>query len=160
MLIIWKDDFSIDGGAIDADHRMIIQRINQIIVAIRSEESIYSIAFALKNLHRVTAAHFSREEALQNLVSFPDAEQHRQQHQKLLSALHDWVAEVNRIVSYEDFCTQNETLNQCKTFLYRWILGHILSHDMEMRGHMDATQYTSLAPLSIDELGPHVDFSI
>jgi hemerythrin-like metal-binding protein len=162
MLIIWKDEFAIDGGIIDDDHKKIIEIINEIITAIRAQEHIGSVALALKALHEITTAHFFREESLQELSEFPDLSRHRTAHRKLLATLSHWVETVDKSVLCEDFSTQNDVLSECKTFLYRWILAHILADDMEMREYIEDMRRSGSALLSqkLDEVRAYADFNI
>lgn len=159
MLITWKDDFAIDGGVIDADHRNIIYRINQINDAIASGESIDFISATLRNLYRVTSAHLFREEHLQAASNFPGADEHGAAHARLLSALWEWIA---RIDKEADAGPSADTLRDCKNFLYRWILSHILSDDREMAAFHDQLHSTNgpVAMLNLDDLLPYVEAAL
>lgn len=155
MLITWKDDFAIDGGIIDADHQNIIARINQITAAIASGESTEFIAIVLRNLCRVTSAHFVREEHLQAASHFPHAEDHAAAHARLLSDLQDWIA---RVEHQRDHGAP-DSLRDCKSFLYRWILSHILTEDREMAAYQPQMRGATgpIATLNLDDLLPYAE---
>jgi len=159
MLIIWKDEFCIDHAAIDADHRNIIGRINYIIRAISPECDLDAILVCLRELYRVTCAHFFRETILQEVSSFPYIKEHRKQHERLLSELLDYIQYVEKLASETkgDRHLEDE-LAACKSFLYRWILGHILDQDKKMTEYVEAMRTADEEVLSedIEDLIPYI----
>ena len=71
--------FKIDVEAIDADHRRLVEIINEITTAIdegRAEECIHLVP----NFIEFSQRHFEREEALLNKHAYPLAEEHRKHH--------------------------------------------------------------------------------
>ena len=71
--------FKIDVEAIDADHRRLVEIINEITTVIdegRAEECIHLVP----NFIEFSQRHFEREEALLNKHAYPLAEEHRKHH--------------------------------------------------------------------------------
>jgi hemerythrin len=159
MLIVWKDEFSIDNASIDADHQTIIWRINEIIELIRTGSDALVISHSLRELHRVTVAHFFREESLQAISSFPHSEEHRAEHKKLLSSLQECVTAIENTAAHDDHAVQSDKLKQCKVFLYRWILSHILVEDKKMREYVHKMRCADeeILTRNIEDLIPYVD---
>ncbi|PPQ38028.1 hemerythrin [Rhodoblastus acidophilus] len=159
MLIIWKDEFCIDHAAIDADHRNIIGRINYIIRAITPGCDLGEISSCLRELYRVTCAHFFRETILQEVSSFPHINEHRKLHERLLSELLDYIQYVEKLASETkgDRHLERE-LAACKSFLYRWILGHILDQDKKMTEYVEAMRTADDEVLNqdIEDLIPYI----
>jgi hemerythrin-like metal-binding protein len=158
MLIKWKDNFRIDGAIIDADHQNLIYRINQINGAISSNEDIDFILVALKNLVRVTAAHFFREETLLKASNSQHSSEHGVEHKQLLSSLSERVTVIQEQLAHGDPRAQQETLRDCKSFLYRWILSHILVDDRKISAYVAEMGSVNepIATLSIDDLLAYV----
>ena len=74
--------FKIEVEAIDADHRRLVEIINEITLAIdegRAEECIKLVP----NFIEFSQRHFEREEALLNKHAYPLAEEHRKHHDGL-----------------------------------------------------------------------------
>ena len=71
--------FKIEVEAIDADHRRLVEIINEITSAIdegRAEECMHLVP----NFIEFSQRHFEREEALLNKHAYPLAEEHRKHH--------------------------------------------------------------------------------
>lgn len=159
MLIMWKEGFCIDHAAIDADHRNILGRVNYIIRAIKPGCDLTAISGCLRDLYRITCAHFFHETILQEVSSFPYINEHRKQHEWLLSEFLDYIRYVEKLASEpNDDGHVEQELDACKSFLYRWILGHILDQDRKMTEYVDAMQDADERVLSedIEDLIPYI----
>ena len=148
--------FSIN-ASIDADHKNIILRINEIIKSILNEGNIFLISFAINELYKVTEAHFFREESIQEILNFPYLEEHQYEHKSLLSALHDWIKIIEYTSKKDNIIMQKYKLKQCKAFLYRWIFSHILEEDKKLGEYMRDVQFPNdVLAQGIDDLAAYV----
>ena len=80
--------FKIEVEAIDADHRRLVDIINEITLAIddgRAEECIKLVP----NFIEFSQRHFEREEALLAKHAYPLAEEHRRHHAGLTEKMHN-----------------------------------------------------------------------
>jgi len=152
MLIKWKAEFCIDNGPIDADHLNIIGRINHIMKIVKPAGDVEDVLWALRELYTVAHAHFFREEALQETAGFPGIAEHRREHERLLASLWAQMAEIEAMALRPADPQMARRLVQCKAFLYRWILGHILDQDRKMAGYVEAMQAADYPLLS-----PHIE---
>ncbi len=122
----WEKEFEIGIPFIDADHRLLVQLINQANDAAdkRSESAILSSI--LGTLYDYTKYHFFREEKLMEFAGHAGLENHRKEHQSLA----DRVREID-----ESFCSNSETLKalELRDFLKDWLIDHISGEDFNYR---------------------------
>jgi len=62
-LISWENSYSVKVGSIDADHKKLVEILNSLFTAMSKGEGSKMISDLVKELHRYTIYHFSREEA-------------------------------------------------------------------------------------------------
>jgi len=87
MLIVWRDQMSVDGGSIDQDHRTLIGIINEFAATDATPAAIPVLEQILAKLDRYTQIHFEREEKLQRAINYPYHEAHRHAHNDLIRQL-------------------------------------------------------------------------
>lgn len=150
MLIVWKDKFAIDGGVIDDDHRVLFDVINGIVEVSKGECQCDAVLAEFKRLAEFAMRHFEREERLQRACGFPNQQDHHEQHHDLL----DQLARFSELAesAHEADVSQGkreQMQRKMQSFLYRWLLSHILAHDVKMRPFIAAMTETAatLAPL-------------
>lgn len=139
MLIRWKPAFEIDNGIVDDDHKAIISSLNEILSALEDGAAAGPVAQMIADLRRFAAQHFQREEELQQLLRFPDATAHHQEHCALLQELDSIWAACNS----NDARTAPRDAARFKPALYKWILNHILTSDLEMRPYISSCRGTA-----------------
>ncbi|MEJ6003579.1 bacteriohemerythrin [Paucibacter soli] len=83
----WADDMVIDGGAIDADHRHLVELVNQLHSATTEGRGMEVVEAILKELLDYTAEHLRREEQRMAELQFPELERHRLTHQQFVADL-------------------------------------------------------------------------
>jgi hemerythrin-like metal-binding protein len=159
MMILWKYDFAIDHGCIDSDHQNIIERINEINILINVDGGIHIICNLMSELYRVAVAHFFREESLQAISSFPQSGEHKAEHERLLHSLNEWVSTLGSMTHSDDLCLRRDMFKKCRSFLYRWILSHILIEDKKMCEYVHAMQSANetLLTTKLNDLVTYVD---
>jgi hemerythrin len=79
----WSDDFSVGVGAIDDDHRKLIDLINELYDALCMEASADAIDEVCARLVEDTVRHFRNEERFFNDMEYPRASAHRAMHEHL-----------------------------------------------------------------------------
>ncbi len=121
---------SIDGGAIDTDHKFLISLINDFDAEFEKGFDQYRILDALKRLEYYTVYHFAREEAIQQQVNFPHYKEHADQHRHLRmnvkGALNLFSQEIPK-------SGQAAVKKRVGDLLRLWIMGHITKFDKELR---------------------------
>jgi hemerythrin-like metal-binding protein len=132
MLIKWKPEFAIDNGIIDGDHKAIIGALNSIIASIVTGATNRELLVLMDDLYELADAHFEREEHLQGLIGFPEAQAHKAEHRELLRSL-ERIVQSLRDAPGDAAPTDAAKL---KTALYRWVLSHILTSDLKMQPYL------------------------
>lgn len=115
----WDDRFRLGNDLIDAQHKNLIELAN----AIPHAEGKTDILAAVMRVYKYTRTHFSQEEELMRQVGFPRAQEHQRLHDKLISDLN--------AISSKDLLSE-EAILEFKTFVYKWIVDHLMNHDREL----------------------------
>jgi len=133
VLIAWNDAFSIDAGAIDADHRFLVDRINRIIGEVQTNDyNLLCKEFA--DLRSFAAKHFAREETLQQASGYPKRAEHEREHKDMLFQLNR-VVELVRKPQHRAMPAE-KLRAKMYGFLYSWLLSHIMTHDLKMKPYV------------------------
>lgn len=132
-LLEWTDKMSVGIDTIDADHRKLLDLVNELHAVVRKKESPTNIGRVLRDLISYTDYHFQAEEQLLRLLRFPDFEHHKAVHDQLRKK----VAELE--ARYRD-CPEKGGVKMFD-FLSDWLMRHILGEDMKYK------------PLLLEKLG-------
>ena len=132
-LINWSSKLSVGVLQLDADHIILIGLINELYDAMskgQGEELFETILVTLKDY---TVTHFSREEALMKEHEYPDYEDHKGYHEKLIRHLNEFTA---RYAADKSSLTAPEI----KQFLEGWLINHIKKADFAYKPFMPPDQ--------------------
>jgi hemerythrin len=121
----WANDMAIDGGAIDADHRKLVDLVNTLHTATTEGRGREVVEGIMKELLDYTTAHLRREEAQMVSVGFPHLERHKIGHDHFVAQL----AELQK--KYE--AGSITVAAQLSTVLRDWLSLHIRRSDKEMK---------------------------
>lgn len=124
--IEWQDWMDVGIPLVDADHKLLVSLINHLHEGIGDAEEYSLLGSVLRSLEDYTDYHFQREERLQEEVGFPGLIEHKKLHAQLSSQ----VAEIRR--RYDASRTSLRGVDVL-VFLERWLIDHILNHDMGYR---------------------------
>lgn len=124
--IVWSDDMSVGCKALDDDHKVLIQALNDFIEALENDEGAFVTDGIFSVLAHYTDYHFSREEKLLAACDYPDLAEHIKTHAALKEQLFDCRRRfmLNSNAELED---------EISEFLYNWLQNHILVSDMDYR---------------------------
>lgn len=115
----WDERYRLGNEKIDSQHKNLIALTN----AIAQSEGILEIQAAVMKVYKYTRTHFADEEELMRSVAFPHLEAHVRLHDKLISDLN--------AISAKDLETDT-AVHEFKSFVYRWIVDHLMNHDREL----------------------------
>lgn len=91
-LVSWTEAYSVGVEAIDRDHRLLVELINQLHDAQETAQTRDLIASVLNVLLEYVERHFAAEEALMVRGGYPEIEQHRHEHRRLAMHLREMQA--------------------------------------------------------------------
>lgn len=121
----WTPDLSIGVPSLDADHRQLIDTLNEVFDALLLGRSSPVLRAALTTLNSYVAEHFAREEEWMCEMNAPALPGHRKEHQ----ALRD---HIERIISLRDMSDDERSI-ELLMVLRDWLLGHIAHSDIQFR---------------------------
>ncbi|HIP53212.1 MAG TPA: bacteriohemerythrin [Chromatiales bacterium] len=119
--VVWKDDYSVGIESIDNDHKKLLNLINKLQTAIHYHTGELFERQALDELVNYTKYHFSREEELMQKYGYPELEEHRAEHAKMIAKVGGFVEQ------YEQ--KQHGALEDVAEFLKNWLVNHINGTD-------------------------------
>jgi hemerythrin len=126
-LITWNDKYSVKVGQFDADHKQLVQLINQLHNAIVVGRDRQELGEVLAELTDYTLRHFAAEEALMRQTDFPELSEHIFEHQQLRAA----VTNFTRQITSGSLITLS-----VMQFMRDWFLDHVLKTDMRYSEHL------------------------
>jgi hemerythrin-like metal-binding protein len=129
VYITWKDYYSVNDPLLDAEHKQIIECINELYSALKNPTQGELIKRVLDTLVQYTETHFKHEEERLKEADFPNFEAHK--------ALHD---EMKRLTIGLRTHLTSVTAHDVLVFLKDWWLEHIQGEDKLYSSYM-----TSLA---------------
>jgi len=131
--IQWGDQFTIDGGIIDKDHKTWFGLVNEFNESIPSFESPGQMLSILASIKKYTQTHFQREEKLQQILDFPFYEEHKKEHEALVEKLNGLIKKVMQ----ENENNVTEIAVEIGSFLQEWITGHVIESDLPLKPFVD-----------------------
>ena len=123
--IAWKNYYSVSDPSLDAEHKQIIECINELYATMQSVTAGPATKQVLDKLVQYTQTHFAHEEARLKEVGFPNFEAHK--------ALHDNMRQ--RTLGLRTHLTL-VTARDVLVFLKDWWVGHIQGEDKVYASYM------------------------
>lgn len=112
----WDERFRLGDRRIDDQHLSLIALAN----AIPRAEGREAVEDAVMRAFRYTREHFDDEEEAMRRCRYPGLEEHRRLHEAIIEELGVRVAQG---------LPDEASLFEFRTFLYRWIVDHLMVHD-------------------------------
>jgi hemerythrin len=122
MYFEWENSFSVGVNSIDAEHKKIIEFINNLHDAANTGKSIAVMSGILGGLVEYTMTHFANEEALMKKHGYPNLEKHRELHDDLFVKVNEYRARLKT--------ERDGFADELMAFLKEWLIQHILKTDM------------------------------
>lgn len=110
---IWSDEYSVGNEVLDNQHKYLLELGNKIQTADVGQAR----AFVME-LYKYIRVHFTREEAHMKAIGFPGLDEHKEQHEHLITDLN---------ALSQDFVP--EKLDALIAFLHTWLVNHVLHED-------------------------------
>jgi hemerythrin len=119
--LTWKSDFLIGIDAIDSEHREIFDRLLALEQGMLKRDPWHVMQFLLADVAHALKFHFAVEEALLEMIGFPEREEHRQQHMRLTLELSELEKKIRKSNSATDLVH----------FFEEWFVKHVLAEDRQ-----------------------------
>lgn len=120
----FTDNLITGNKMIDAQHKELIDKINQLLQAIETNQDKMLAVKTLNFLNDYVYYHFSEEEKLQEQVGYPGLEEHKKQHEILKNT----VADLTNMLEEEEG-PSNAFVEQLNKKVIEWFYRHIEGFD-------------------------------
>jgi hemerythrin len=141
FVVEWRDGFKIGIAQVDAEHRHLFSLVKSLNAA--------NIDDTLGELLDYVVTHFTHEQDAMEASGFPDFRQHLGLHEQFSAQVADFLSSG---AEWHD-----ERVQELRKFLNKWLVGHILTHDLRFgRWHQEHGQQAaaqSIVPLSKPKVG-------
>jgi hemerythrin len=118
---VWSDTCYIHVAEFDSHHQRLFEIANTIAQNLQRASGHESLAKSLDALVEYTSYHFTAEEKLMELYSYPESDGHTKKHVELMSQ----VVEYKERVLGGDLPDKSDFMN----FMERWLVRHLLEED-------------------------------
>jgi hemerythrin len=119
-LITWSDEFNLGLEGIDAEHRWLVNAINDFHSAYMSDDA-EAVDTLLIRINDYMNEHFHNEEDFLKRHNYPGLESHRNAHKAITEKVHEFEL---RIRESEDL-----PVSELTGFMLEWIYDHIMKTD-------------------------------
>ena len=120
-LLTWQDRYSVGIKQIDDQHKQLINMINELNDAMIKGQGKDALMPVLTKLANYCVSHFAVEEKLFDTHGYPEADAHKDKHQKMTTKVKELIAEVQS----SRITISIEVMN----FLKNWLDKHIMETD-------------------------------
>lgn len=124
-MLNWSNKLSVGVDLIDEQHKMLIQRLNDMSRAIEFNKGPGEIVRTLEFLIEYTDFHFSAEERYMKEHGYPGLEKHITKHEEFTGTL------ANLENDFKEEGATNLLAHSLDTFLINWLINHISGVDIE-----------------------------
>lgn len=123
-LMVWNDRISVGVDGIDADHKKMVNMINELYDAILAGSGRMILKDLLDRLIDYTRYHFAHEEEMFARIAYPEAAAHKREHEKMAAWMNTaW----HRYHQGSAAAPSLEVMNHLKD----WLFDHILDSDQK-----------------------------
>jgi len=126
VLVEWNKNLETGVTFVDADHKVLLNLLNQVDACIEQNEESTVLGSVLDALVEYTDYHFLREEKMMELSGYERLEAHAAIHRALSR-------QVGNIYSEYQADPWSVDPNSVRDFLQSWLTDHIMGHDFDYR---------------------------
>lgn len=129
--IEWDESLSICVELVDEQHKMLIEKMNDINDAVEQALGAEKILKTLDFLIDYTDFHFSTEEKHMTANDYPGYGEHKKAHEEFKGMID------NLVDDFKDEGSTEALANSINTFLLNWLVKHIKAVDQEFGTWLD-----------------------
>ena len=134
--VTWTDDLSVEVELIDEQHKMLIERLNNLSKAVAQNLGPSKITETLDFLVEYTEFHFTTEERYMAENDYDGLEVHKAKHDEFKVTL------ANLVEDFKEEGATNTLASSIDTLLVNWLLEHIKGVDVEFGIFLNGTGTT------------------
>jgi hemerythrin len=120
-LIVWNNMYSVNVAQIDAQHKKLVDLVNQLHDSIKSGQKDKALTSIYNELISYTIIHFRDEEALMRKAGYSEIDEHIEIHKSLVERV--------KKLQKSYFDGNPDAWNDTLEFLRNWLLKHIAGTD-------------------------------
>jgi hemerythrin len=114
FVVEWRDGFKVDIPQVDHEHRHLFHLVKSLDVG--------SIEKTIDELLDYVVIHFTHEQELMERSGYPAFDEHLRLHEQFGATVAEFMG--------DDTVWNEERVQQLRRFLNKWLVGHILTHDL------------------------------
>jgi hemerythrin len=118
--LTWTPDCRLGYEDVDSQHRLLFAIANELIEIDNPQAQGPEIKYLLRHLREYVVDHFADEEKFLEKVKYPDLEEHKKKHAKIVEEIKDSIATSKNLVQLKQ---------KLEDLLDQWIKQHILIED-------------------------------
>jgi hemerythrin len=122
-LIDWNDRYSVGVRSLDAQHRQLIDILNQLHQAMSTANSQQVLPALMRQLSQYATAHLQAEERMLRAQGYPGFAQHKAQHDSYIAKVKDFQEQLSKNPTGASIGLMG--------FLREWWTSHILTVDKQ-----------------------------
>lgn len=134
VFFVWSPEYNTGIQAIDGQHRVLVNTLNRLAVAISKNEGEKVITGIFDALMNYTQTHFSLEERLMRQAKYDGLETHIEEHQKLIYQLEQLFS--------KHFNEEKPVYSELLDFMKIWLKGHTLGMDMKFSAALKKSEFS------------------
>jgi hemerythrin len=122
-LLTWKDSYSVNAPAMDAQHKHLIELLNKLHDGMSRGAAKDTLGSVLDELIHYTQAHFAAEERAMQTAAYPKLVEHKAEHKAL----------TDKVIKFRDDFAAGRTAMSVHVlgFLKDWLTHHIMGTDKQ-----------------------------
>lgn len=120
----WAADLEIDHGPIDADHRQLVDLVNELHTATSKGQGQEVVGGVMERLISYTRLHFTREEQAMEVAAFPGRVAHGEMHRTIVAQL--------EALADRQAAGSMPVASQLSSLMRDWLSLHIRRSDREL----------------------------
>lgn len=114
FVIEWRQGFKVNIEQVDQEHQHLFSLVKAL--------NLDSVQQTVEELLDYVVVHFSNEQALMEKSGYPAFEQHLKLHEDFASHVADFLGNGD--------AWSEERVQELRRFLNKWLVGHIMTHDL------------------------------
>ena len=124
----WKPEYSVNISEIDAQHKKLVELLNNIYLAMKVGKGREVMAGVIDELVSYTQIHFSTEEGLMRQTNYPNFDAHKAEHDQFVAKVQQFQSEFQS--------NQVGMTIEVASYIKNWLINHIQRTDRVMAAHL------------------------